>query len=255
MSKKNLVVIKNKKPLTTTLIIARELKRLHKNIIKIVNDYRKNFEKFGEIGDFENVQRHGKPTKFYYLNEPQLTFLIMMLRVKKNENDVVLKFKEDITAEFYRMRNLLNSQITQRANQEWLDTRAKGKTSRLKETDILNKFKDYAVSQGSNGYKDKNQVYITFTKMENNTLFVIDKLVVKDLKKKKQSIRDLLNINQLDEIKQADEIVIRALLDGMEKKMHYKDIYKLAKKRVELFAELKGKTLVPSIEFGYLRKV
>lgn len=81
------------------------------------------------------------------MNEPQLTFLIMMLRVKKNENDVVLKFKEDITAEFYRMRNLLNSQITQKANQEWLDARDKGKISRLKETDVLNKFKDYAVNK------------------------------------------------------------------------------------------------------------
>ena len=260
MNDNKLLIVKNNNLLTTSIIVANELKRKHFSIIKLIQENEKSFKKFGvvqpEVEKPKKGTKGGRPEIFYYLNESQLTFLIMMLRVKrKDDNDRVLEFKEKITAEFHRMKKVLFDLSIQKANQEWLDTRAKGKISRLKETDVLNKFKNYAVSQGSNGYKDKNQVYITFTKMENNTLFVIDKLVVKDLKKKKQSIRDLLNINQLDEIKQADEIVIRALLDGMEKKMHYKDIYKLAKKRVELFAELKGKTLVPLIEFGYLRKV
>lgn len=91
-----------------------------------------------------------------------------------------------------------------------------------------------------------------FTKMENDKLFLIDKFIIEDLKKKKKSLRDLLNINQLDEIKQADEIIIKALFDGMNKKMHYKEIYQLAKKRVEIFVALKGKSPVPSIEFEYL---
>jgi hypothetical protein len=41
-------------------------------------------------------------------------------------------------------------------------------------------------------------------------------------------------------------IVIKALADGMAQGLHYKDIYKLAKVRVEGFAEVIGKTLIPS---------
>jgi phage regulator Rha-like protein len=248
----SLVLMKDGEPSTTSLIVARELKRLHKNITYMIEEYKNDFEEFGKIGDFENVQRHGKPTKIYYLNEQHLTFLIMMLRVKKNENDMVLNFKKRITKEFCVLRKKMLNLSMQKANQEWLEVRKKGKASRLKQTDVLKLFSEYAVNQGSNGYKKENQVYITFTKLENNSLFVIDKLIVKDLKKKKQSLRDLLNINQLDEIKQADEIILKALIDGMNKEMFYKDIYKLAKKRVETFVELKGKSVVPSIEFGYL---
>jgi hypothetical protein len=40
----------------------------------------------------------------------------------------------------------------------------------------------------------------------------------------------------------------------MNKKMHYKEIYQLAKKRVEMFVDLKGQSPIPSIEFEYLEK-
>lgn len=248
----DLVLLKNNEPLTTSFIIARELKRTHKSIANIIKQYRIDFEELGKIGEFQMSQRNGNNAIYYYLNEQHLTFLIMMLRVKQNENDKVLEFKKKITKEFFRMKNLLLNLSTQKANQEWLEVRKKGKVSRLKETDILKEFKEYAINQGSKGYNRKGQVYVTFSNMENSTLFLIDKLMIKELKKKKQSLRDLLNINQLDEIKQADEIIIKALFDGMNKKIHYKDIYKLAKKRVETFVELKGKTPIPSIEFQYL---
>lgn len=253
-----MLLIKNKEPLTTTLIVAKSLNRKHFSIVKVVQENEISFKKFGvvQLGveKPEKGTKGGRPEKFYYLNEAQITFLIMMLRVKRKENDKVLNFKEKITEQFFKMKKTLLNLSMQKANQEWLEVRKKGKVSRLKQTDVLKLFSEYAVNQGSNGYKKENQVYITFTKLENNSLFVIDKLVVKDLKKKKQSLRDLLNINQLDEIKQADEIILKALMDGMDKEMFYKDIYKLAKKRVETFVELKGKSVVPSIEFGYLEE-
>lgn len=36
--------------------------------------------------------------------------------------------------------------------------------------------------------------------------------------------------------------------DGMDQKLHYKEIYQLAKKRIESFAEIHGKTLIPAFE-------
>jgi phage regulator Rha-like protein len=234
----DLVVLVKNEPLTTSLIVARELKRTHKSIISLIKEYWKSFEKFGNVGTFQMSQRHGKSSTIFYLNEQHLTFLIMMLRVKKNENDLVLNFKESITKEFFRMRKILLDLSTQKANQEYLETRAKGKVSRLKETDTIKQFIQYATNQGSN---NASKYYITLSTMENKALFLIEQ--------KFKNIREVLNINQLDEIKQADEIVLKALNDGMVDNMHYKDIYKLAKKRVELFASLKGRTIVPSIEF------
>lgn len=105
-----LVKLIDNEPMTTSLIVSRELNRLHRNILDIINNYYDKFLILGKLernGDFENDQRTGNTGIFYYLNEPQLTFLIMILRVKKNENDKVLDFKLKITQEFYRMKEKL----------------------------------------------------------------------------------------------------------------------------------------------------
>jgi hypothetical protein len=73
--------------------------------------------------------------------------------------------------------------------------------------------------------------------MENKALFLLEQ--------KYTNLRDVLNIHQLSTVKSADMIVMKALNDGMEQKRHYADIYKLAKLRIESFAEIIGKTLVP----------
>jgi len=233
----DLVILKNNEPLTTSLIVARELKRTHKGIIQLIREYLNDFNEFGTL-TFQMRKSKGRPTEYVYLNEQQLTFLIMMLRVKQSDNDKVLEFKKQITKEFFRMRQILLNLSVQKANQEYFEVREKGKVSRLKQTDTIKQFVEYATKQGS---KNANKYYITLTNMENKALFLIEQ--------KFKNIREILNINQLDELKQADEIILKALIDGMEKEMFYKDIYQLAKKRVELFASLKGKTIVPSIEF------
>jgi phage regulator Rha-like protein len=250
----NLTIVKKNVVYTSSIIISEYLEREHRLVYRLVKAYENELKKFGVLHFESSKPKTGRPLNFVYLNEEQYLFLIMNMRTKSNEIDKVMQLKIDISKEFVRMKKMLLNLSMQKANQEWLEVRKKGKVSRLKQTDVLKLFSEYAVNQGSNGYKKENQVYITFTKLENNSLFVIDKLIVKDLKKKKQSLRDLLNINQLDEIKQADEIILKALIDGMNKEMFYKDIYKLAKKRVETFVELKGKSVVPSIEFGYLEE-
>jgi hypothetical protein len=74
--------------------------------------------------------------------------------------------------------------------------------------------------------------------MENKALFLLEQQY--------KNLRDMLNIHQLSTVKSADMIVMKALRDGMDKGLHYKDIYKLAKVRVEGFAEVIGKTLIPT---------
>jgi phage regulator Rha-like protein len=234
----NLVILKNNKPLTTSLIVARELKRLHKNITYIIEKYRKDFEEFGTIGDFENIQRNGKSTKIYYLNEEQLIFLITMLRPKKNENDLVLNVKKKMSKEFAMLRKWKLTQDMQKQNQEYIETRGKSKIGRKQQTDIIKDFIEYAKNQGS---KSADKYYMIFSKMENAAFFI--------LKDKFKNIREILNITQLSKIIVADMIVNKAINEGMKEGMFYKDIFKLAKERIlDMSNNVGEKEIIPSIE-------
>lgn len=48
----------------------------------------------------------------------------------------------------------------------------------------------------------------------------------------------------------ADIAVAKALQAGMDQELHYKEIYQLAKKRMEDFAEIVGKTIVPMAQLS-----
>ena len=70
---------------------------------------------------------------------------------------------------------------------------------------------------------------MNITKMEYKALFFLEQ--------KFKNIRDILNIHQLSIMMNADDIVLKALNDGMDQGLDYKDIYKLAKERIEIFAK------------------
>lgn len=242
MGKQKLVIVKDKQVLTTSLVVAEELDRSHKGIMQLIREYQNDFNEFGTLA-CERRKSGGRPTELFYLNEGHLTFLIMMMRTKKTDNSKILEFKKKIAKEFMRMRETLSSLSKLKADEEYLKTRKKSKETRLKETDVIKKFIEYAKGQGS---EKADRYYVTLTTMKNKSLFLIEQ--------KFKNLREVLNIKQLDELKQADEIVLKALNDGMKDKMFYKDIYKLAKKRVEVFAELKGKSLVSYTEFKKLEE-
>jgi CheY-specific phosphatase CheX len=73
--------------------------------------------------------------------------------------------------------------------------------------------------------------------MENKALFIVEQEF--------KNLRDALSGQHLQMIATADIAVAKALQAGMDEGMNYRDIYQLAKKRMEDFAEIVGKTLVP----------
>jgi phage regulator Rha-like protein len=79
----NLIIIKNNEPLTTSLIVAEQLKRKHFSIMKLIQENIISFKKFGviqlEVEEPKKNTKGGRPEKFISLNEQQLTFLIIML--------------------------------------------------------------------------------------------------------------------------------------------------------------------------------
>ena len=60
-------------------------------------------------------------------------------------------------------------------------------------------------------------------------------------------LREVVNGFALDSLKMTDHALRRAINEGIEKKLPYKDIYRLAKNRVENFAAIIGKSLIESV--------
>lgn len=139
-------------------------------------------------------------------------------------------WKEKFLEAFNLMEQALRSQGT---GNEWIQARRDGIINRKDETGVIQRFVDYAKSQGS---KNADKYYMNLTRMENKGLFIVEGEFA--------NLREALNIIQLNHIATADYVVMKALEDGMERQMYYKDIYKLAKERVETFATTIGITKV-----------
>lgn len=226
----DLVTIQKNEPVVSTEDLAAGFEIPHRNILILVGKYEKEFSEFGTIA-FEMRKSGGKSVRFCYLNEEHSAFLITLLRASPK----IIPFKVKLTKEFFRMKRAIAQIASQKQNAEWLEKRQTGKLTRRQETDTIRAFVAYAISQGS---QSANKYYMNISKMQNQALFMLEQ--------KFPNVRDVLNLNQLSTIECADRIVSNALVDGMARGIHYKDIYQLAKNRIEAFSEIHGKTLIPS---------
>lgn len=221
----------NMVPLASTLDIWKELGVDHSAIVQLVKKYEEDFQSIRTFQFLKSKSSGGRPSEYTLLDEVQATFLITLMR----NSSKTVPFKLKITNEFYRMKRELIRIASQNQNAQWLEARHAGKETRCIATDVIKQFIDYATKQGS---KNAGRYYANISKMENQALFLLEQ--------KYKNLRDALDIHQLSTVKSADMIVMKALADGMTAEMDYKDIYKLAKVRVEGFAEVIGRTLIPS---------
>jgi phage regulator Rha-like protein len=228
----DLVKIIHDVPVVSTLDMWESLEVKHKALMDMI---RKNENEFQEIRLFtfqKSKGTGGRPSEFCYLDEEQATFLIVLMK----NSPVVKKFKFRLTREFFRLKKVLADIAAQRQNAQWLDQRKAGIPVRIKETDTIQKFVEYATLRGS---INAIMYYANISKMQNKALFFIEQ--------KFKNIRDILNLEQLSTVVSADKIVTKALDDGMAADMPYREIYQLAKSRIETFSEIHGKTLIPNL--------
>lgn len=226
----NLVEIKKNDTVTTSLIVANGVGNEHRAVLQLIRLYENDLKEFGTL-TFEMRKTKGRPQEVYTLNESQTYFLLTLMR----NNDVVVKFKKELVKEFVKMKKALIQIQVQHQNKEWQQARLDGKAIRKETTDAIKDFVEYAVKQGST---NAVRYYSNISTMENKALFILEQ--------KFDNIREVLNNHQLSTIKTADRIVYEALQEGMERNMNYKDIYKMAKERVESLAKLVKPTIVIS---------
>ena len=206
----------------------------HRAFKKVIFKHKSDFEDLGELVSATVVaeKKKGRPDESYLLNERQFVLLVMLA---KNTPESV-EYKKRIENEFFRMRKTLAQVTANRKTVDWQVARQDGKAIYHQKTDVLKTFVDYATEQGS---KSASMYYQSIAKMENAALFLLEQ--------KFKNVREFLNVRQLQQVAIADQIVEKALQDGMNDKLHYKEIYLLAKDRVIQFSDIIGKSLV--IEF------
>lgn len=229
--KKNLVKIKSKAVVTDSLIVAESFKKQHKDVLKkirnVIRDDVDNELNFAPV-DFKDAK--GETREKYIMDRRSFSILCMSFTGKR-----ALKWKNRFYDAFEAMEKALVQQICQKNNSNWIEHRNSGKMVRRDTTDTIKEFIEYAISQGS---VNAHKYYMIISKMENSAMFLLER--------KFKNLRDVLNVGQLSLLNTAEGIIIKALKEGMDKGMYYKDIYQLAKERVCLLAELHGKTFIPA---------
>ncbi len=96
--------------------LASELGIEHPSLIKVIKQYKTDFEEFGIIGfEIRKLNRRGRPAKFVYLNEDQSYFALTL-----SDNTInSVRLKKKLTKEFSAYRKIAKRQ----ASDKWIERR------------------------------------------------------------------------------------------------------------------------------------
>lgn len=233
----SLVALHNDTPVVSTFDLFQKMGyREHRKLKEVISSHREAFEELGFLPlerEKPTKKEGGRPSESYLLNEDQ--FILLVLLAKNSPESVELKIR--VSREFKRMKRTIANLLAQRQDPNWQNVRADGKAVYLQKTDVIKRFVDYATAQGSTS---ASKYYVSLAKMENNALFFIEA--------KYKNLREIMTIKQLMQVATADDVIEKAVKEGMEAGMHYKDIYQLAKERVIAFANIIGKSFVHELQ-------
>lgn len=226
---KQLIKIADGDAWTTSLVIADQFGRPHKNVLREIDGLiedgtidRLSFEPISYTDEMNRSQRA------YKLNERASLIAMPFIGGKRSREG-----QRKLVDAFLAMRQIIKQQDAYRTTVEWKEARQSGKVIRLTTTDVIQEFVGYAKAQGS---ENAENYYMQITKMEYRAIFLIDKAVG-------DGFRDRLNTMQLLNLATAESVAQRALKDGMDEGLHYKAIYQKAKTQIEQLGRLIGKTL------------
>jgi len=214
--------------------LAERLGVTHKANMNLVRKHQAALEELGKLPFEKAPSAAGQMQTYCLLNEDQSVYL---LTLSKNTRRVA-RLKLELTKAFMAYRNAFIVAQKRRATAEWLEARADGRLARRAETDVIQEFVGYARAQGS---RHAERYYRNITRMTHRALFAVEKGL--DLYHR-ASLREFLEARQLVALAAAENVAAKALQDGMDSGMPYRDIYLLAKDRVLALAELVGRTPV-----------
>jgi len=215
--------------ITNSLDVAEKFGKRHDDVLKKVRNILADSDEFGVRnfagGSYRDEQNQKRP--MFEMTRSGFSILAMGFTGKK-----ALEWKILYEDAFSKMEKIIISKSQPR----WIEDRKEGKLSRREETDAVSSFIEYAKSQGST----KGHFYYKhFTNATYKALFVMADQFP-------GSFRDLLNTKQLRRLAVAEDLVTEIIIEGMGRDLFYKDIFRVAKKRLEDYAASVGVTTVIS---------
>lgn len=223
----NLIHTVNGQPAISSLVVAEEFGRQHSHVIRTIESLiADNTLGESEFGLTSYVDKSNRKSKCYELYEAGFLIAMPFIGGKKARQG-----QSRLVKAFLSLR-------TEKIS--WKNARIEGIDARKKETDTIKDFVEYAMNQGS---KSAAMYYTNITKMTYKSLFFSE-----DRVKLPKQLREFLDAQQLSFLTTAEYVCTKALRDGMKMKLPYKEIYKLAKERMEKYAETVGSTkLIESV--------
>ena len=207
---------------TSSRIVAEVFGKAHRSVLRNIRNLESS-DDFNQhnfvLIDFKDDK--GRTFQEYEMTRDGFSILVMGFTGKK-----AMLWKEKFLKAFNAMeRELLKTKDTL----EWKAARLQGKNVRRSITDSIKDFVAYAETQGS---RSARMYYANITNMEYKALGMLEQS-----KSVKGSFRDTLNLMDLCFLQVAENIAKLAIQAGMDDGIHYKDIYALAKDKVEDYAK------------------
>jgi Rha family phage regulatory protein len=217
----DLVILVGGVPMVDSVLVAKKFVKVHRDVLRAIKnlDCSKDFwmRNFAQ----SSYEVRGKEYESYNMTRDGFTFLCMGFTGKE-----AARWKEAYINAFNAMERSLAKKDDAI---EWKQARLQIKQVRKNFTDTVSDFVKYATEQGS---KSANMYYCNITKMEYAALELIEKG-----QKAPENFRDTLDVMDLGFLQTAEQVARAALLNGMERKLPYKEIYQLAKDKVYAYAE------------------
>jgi hypothetical protein fuD12_10907 len=182
----------------------------HKDLLKVIRD-----EFSEEINERKISLVEYKDKK----GEKRPMFLLTLNQAKQ----VLLRESKYVRRAIIHYIEVLEQEIIDKAKSEWLLTRQQGKLVRREETDAIQDLIEYAKSQGS---EHSSNLYMIYSKLVNSLVGI------------KANSRDRVDFGILMLIRQLEDIFTKIILNSMENKIYYKEIYQICKKQGIQFMQI-----------------
>ena len=218
----DLVEIKDGQPVVNSLKVAEKFGKAHRTVLRSIRslDCSQEFI-LHNFTPSSYTNRQNKTVPCYLLTRDGFSFLCMGFTGKE-----AAKWKEAYINAFNQMEKAL---LKEQDQLEWKQARLQSKEVRKSVTDAIKQFVDYATNQGS---RSASMYYANITKMEYAALELVEKG-----SKIPAGFRDTLDLMDLCFLATAEQIAKQSMRTGMQQGLHYKEIYQLAKERVNAYAE------------------
>lgn len=206
-----LVFLRNEQALTDSLTVAKLFEKRHDRVLRAVDNLVESLPKNEEHSKLFITSRRkaddGQFHRIYLMNRDGFSLLVMGFTGKK-----ALQWKLKYIEAFNAMEKI----ITEKVTTTWIETRKQGILTRKDETNVIQELVEYAKEQGS---EHSTKLYMIYTKLANRMVGVTN--------------RDEATQAQLNDLSTMERLITKVVLDGMKEGIHYKQIYKNSKERLE----------------------